>query len=143
MARGLALLVLLGWAAAQTLVGTIGAAASALALDPSVRLPQGSYRVEGGLTPALAQRLGDAARWQNYEIYVLKGPVAGVGEAALTRLKASFLAAGYRLVEEAKTRAGKETRVRFVFQSPEGRPVLLFAVRAPRTFVYVVAERRP
>jgi hypothetical protein len=136
-----AVFLLLGLGLAQTLVGTVGAAATALALDPAISLPRGSFHA-GGLTPALAERVGDAAAWRDFEVYLLKGAVSGLGDAALAQLRAGFLAAGYAEVEEKTVRVGPERRVRYVFSGPAGR-MLLFAVKTPGQFVYLVARARP
>ena len=137
----LLLLLLLGAPAlAQTLVEVTTVAATASALDASVRFPSGSFKAGRG-SEAIVARIPDASRF-NLEVYAARGLAARLQAGFVQQILTGFAAAGYFVENQQENQVAGEARTRYDLKDSMGRAAILFVVRKGDEMVYAFGKAR-
>lgn len=125
---------------AQLLGEVMTVAAVSAELDPALRFPRGTLRVAGAPPPALLARLRGAAGAGPWEVYTASGVAASLFPAHLRNVANGFAVAGYFPAGEEEWRVGAETHSRHLFEGPDGRRTVLYAIRTEAELVWLVSR---
>ncbi|MDZ7704071.1 MAG: hypothetical protein U5L04_06265 [Trueperaceae bacterium] len=137
----LSLLLLLGSVAqAQLLAEVQTTAALALTLNPAVSLPPGSVRAVGPGAQDLIDTVPGAETYTDWEVYTATGVTARLQPAFVQQVVTSFASSGYLLASQQEEQVGNQTRIRYSFENTTGSSTLLYVIRTPNEFVWLVAE---
>lgn len=135
------LLPLSGLAHAQLLGEVLTVAAISAELNPSIRLPMGSYRVLGSIPPTLIARVPNHRHYTAWEAYTATGLAAHLQPAFVQQLATSLAVAGYFLTAQSERQVGGETHTHYLFTGDAGDSVLLYTVRTPTELVWLIARQ--
>ena len=133
-------LVLAGGASAQLLAEVTTVAAASAQLDPSIRLPSGSYRVLGQVPQSLLAKVEGGGGYGEWEAYAARGIAARLFPAHLHQLTNSFALAGYFQQGRSEKVVGSEKHTRHVFQGTQGGTVLLYVIETPDELVWLIGR---
>jgi len=125
---------------AQLLADVLLSTAIATEFDPGLHLPSGSLRAVGSGTDALIARVSDADRWSGWEVYAARGLAAGLQEDYVYQVATAFALAGFFESGRQTTTVGPETRIRIVFEGPDGGERLLYVIRTSQEVVWLTAQ---
>jgi hypothetical protein len=134
------LLLSLSFAQAQ-LSGLIVSSATSLALDPSVQLPPGTFRLLGQGTASILAFVPHPSRYAHLQVYEATGLAMGLEAGYVHDLLTDFALGGYfASAPTTRTLSGGLREDIYHLQGSSGQPALLLILLEPHQIYFVVGE---